>query len=159
MNIGTIDIRCVNEVAIFGGTVVPLGLRPLPPAWARPAPHPSARYVDPDCLYGTRSSRSGRITTLLLVRVAPRPDEYGRPLTPVDRHMRHARRHVQVVASARGLAMLQLITGPQLDFVTAQHVERRFVVLVDVSLNASANVATISNASPNILASARRWIG
>jgi hypothetical protein len=55
--------------------------------------------------------------------------------------------------------MLQLITGPQLDFVTAQHVERRFVVLVDVSLNASANVATISNASPNILASARRWIG
>jgi hypothetical protein len=64
MNIGTIDIRCVNEVAIFGGAVVPLGLRPLPPAWARPAPHPSTRYVDPDCLYGTRSSRSGRITTL-----------------------------------------------------------------------------------------------
>src|SRR5215207_446327 len=44
--------------------------------------------------------------TLLLVRVGPSPDEDGRRLAAIDRHMRHSRRKVQVVTGVGDVPML-----------------------------------------------------
>ena len=62
--------------------------------------------------------------------------KHRRNRATVDRHVRHAGWDEHVVAGMRFLAMLQSITGPQLDFLTIQKVERRLMFFMDVSLRA-----------------------
>ena len=74
----------------------------------------------------------------LLVWIRACSDENRWRFTAVHRHVWDACWHVKVVTWARDLTVLKLIAGAKLHLIAAHHVERGFVVLMDVRLRPSA---------------------
>src|SRR5215207_170543 len=88
---------------------------------------------------------------LLLIGIGPRHDEYHRCLASIDRHMRHPRRDVQVVAGVGHVPMLELLTRPQLYLLAADDVDRGLVVLVQMGLGPPASWRERPRAEPDCL--------
>ncbi len=66
----------------------------------------------------------------LLMCISSRTDEDRWRPGAIDGNVWHSGRDVQVVASVGHITVLELIAGPELDLVPADHVEARFVVLM-----------------------------
>src|SRR5262245_38923255 len=73
---------------------------------------------------------------LLCGGLVTRTNEDGWLAGAINGDMQDVRRDIEIVARANDIAMLELVAGPQLDLMAAQHVECGLVMRMDVGFGA-----------------------